>query len=66
MFDIAPLIEKSLIYISDTYPLLFGSGSFLLALIAMSTIALTLVLITCAVWMPFRIARTIFDYIRDM
>lgn len=66
MFDALPLIEKSIEYIATQYPALFGLGAFLLALIGISTIALALVLVACAVWLPWRVSVALFKLMRDI
>ena len=63
-FGIEELVLKSLHWIASNNPALFGAGAFILALISISTIALALVLIVCAVWIPFQLARRIVAYMK--
>ena len=64
MFGVEELIEKILTHLVNNYPALFGLGMYILALISLSTIALALVLIVCAVFIPFRLAMIIYKYAR--
>ena len=57
-------VDQILMHLIDEYPLYVGLGAYILSLIAMSTIALALVLIVSAVWIPFQLSKRIFDYLR--
>ena len=57
------LIEKILIHLVNEYPALFGLGAYVLALIAMSTLALSLVLIVSSVWIPLQLASRLFLFV---
>jgi hypothetical protein len=64
MFGIEDLVLKSLHFIAQESPYLFGLGAYLLILIAIGGVVLYLVIIVCSVWIPCRIFINILNYFR--
>ena len=64
MFGIDDLVIKSLHFIASEYPALFGLGAYLLALICCGAVVLSLVIIVCTVWIPWRLFTNVLNYYR--